>query len=459
MACCVATTSGRTQLSAAGTAEESLSTRTDKDVIHLVSQVRHNGYIAASPDYPAYSPHWIRDASWVAMSLIDYSEFNSRSESKLATLAHDAASRINKFHCLVLDRHLARMERGIDLTLEDKDKQLFNSLQSHVPARVDEFGRFYYGKFRSAAGTQFIIDDKQQLYSDSCLRQYDTVPLVLMALEREVRAFGADSLGLEQREFLRESGELLAKYIGKIYMTPSANSWEEDINRIHAYDIAAVHSGFSSLKYLSGEGIVPLSESDLDRISEFYHGKDSRGPRGFLRKHVVGGILTRRREPFVEGVQEGVDSEEMFIFTRFGIGDKELGEGVVRTTMHRIDSDLFDGNAAPIRYIGDEYFMGGRWLNLLFERAIYAIRNGDLDLAAQKIGYVAAKYGDSLPEQEIVNPASPGSLRGMRDLEENNGLPVQRLAWSYAARISAIIEFHRHMDESADEPLSSVARR
>ena len=435
-----------------------INARLSGDALHLVSQVRHNGYMPASPDYPAYSPHWLRDASWVAMALIDYSERMSGEDPRLATLAHSAASSINRFHCSVLDRYASNMERAVELTLEDNDKRMFNSLRSHVPARVDEYGGLYYGRFASAAGAQFAIDDRQELRRDSWLRQYDTVPLSLMAMEKEARAFGAESLGPVQRRFLRENGELLAEYMGKVYMTPSSNAWEEDNGRIHAYDVAAVHAGFSSLKCLSNEGLVPVPAGDLDRMSEFYSGKDGRGPVGFLRKHVVDGILTRRREPFVEGVQEGVDSEEMFIFTRFGIGDRELGEGVERATMNSIDSDLFGGNAAPIRYAGDEYFTGGRWLNLMFERAVYAAREGDLQMADRKIWYAEAKYGDSLPEQEIVNPASPDSQKGMLHLRENGGRPIQRLAWSYASRISAVLELGRRMQNGMGETVPSLMR-
>ena len=419
--------------------DHSLTAQMERDVMHLADQVRYNGYMPASPDYAWYTPHWIRDSSRVAISLFDYSASQSGSNPRLATLAHSAAKRINQFHASVLDRYSANMERAVELTLEERDKPVFNSLRSHPPARVDEAGRLYYRKLAAADGSPWIVDDRQQLYTDSWLRQYDTVPLALMAMERETRGFGNGGVGSEVADFLASRGELLANYMGKIYMTPCANAWEEHNNYIHAYDIGAIHSGFKSLKHFAAEGVVPLSKDEIDRAAGLYSGRGGRGPVGFLRKHVVGGVLTRRRKPFVDGMWEGVDGEELFIFNQFGIGDNELGQGVERATMDRIDADLFNGNMAGIRNLDDVYYEGGRWLILMFERGVHAARRGNPEPVREQIDYATAKYGDSLPEQEIVNPAHPESASGRRDLERNGGRPIQRLAWSYAARINATL--------------------
>lgn len=423
-------------------ADKTLHHEADSAALHLISQVRHNGFLSASPDYQAYSPHWIRDASWVAISLLNYSEFHSEANQKMAVLAHSVARRINTFHSFVIDKYSENMRRAVDLSLEDRDKAAFNSLASHVPARVDESGRLYVAKLRSASGREFTIDDRNHMHIDSNLRQYDTVPLALMALEKEARLCGPDGLSDYEKSFVRNTGPLLAEYMGKIYMTPCANAWEENNHLLHSYDIAAVHSGFRSLRYFIDAGLLDMTHGSLDSISDFYVGKDGRGPIGFLRKHVHDNILYGSREPFTEqSPRSGVNGEDMFIFTRFGIGDMELGDGVVKSTMAKIDSDLFNGNYAPIRYRGDEYFTGGRWLNLLFERSILSSWSGNFIDAVSRINYVARKYKNFLPEQEIVDPANPGSTRGMRDLEENCGEPIQRLAWSYAARIDATVEY------------------
>ncbi|MGC8673506.1 MAG: hypothetical protein ACP5TO_08460, partial [Thermoplasmata archaeon] len=62
-----------------------------KAALHLVKETAQNGYISAATDYSWYKPHWFRDSSWVAISLLAYYNFAKYSNSELASSALDAA--------------------------------------------------------------------------------------------------------------------------------------------------------------------------------------------------------------------------------------------------------------------------------------------------------------------------------------------------------------------------------
>lgn len=371
------------------------------------------------------------------MCAIGLLEFSSEQQKypnpHMSAAAFGAAHRINRFHCDVIERYSSSMRAAVALSFEDPR---FLFLSSHVPARVDWHGGILYdNRLRLPTGEIKTMDDIAELYKDSWLRQHDTVPLALLALETEHRLAGLDR---READFLRRNGRLLMDYLGKIYMTPSSNAWEIHNQWIHAYDVAAIHRAFQTLGYFSREGIMRIPESDLENAAGLYRGRDGTGPVGFLRKHVLDGVVYAERRPFYQvDKSHGVDSEEQFIFTRFGIGDKELGEGAVNATMSRILHDRFRGNVLPTRFDNDDYYLGGRWLLLGMEYSRYLARSGRAEEAQSILNYVVGKYGTSLPEQETVDPESPHSAEGMKFLRDNGGIPIQNLAWSHGAFLSA----------------------
>jgi GH15 family glucan-1,4-alpha-glucosidase len=133
----------------------------------------------------------------------------------------------------------------------------------------------------------------------------------------------------------------------------------------------------------------------------------------------------------------GVDSSELFIFSRFL--DGELGPDIEHKTFEEIVASRFGSNELPTRYPGDVYFTGGRWLLLGLECANYLARKGDRDAAERKIFHVLEQHFDSMPEQVLVDPESPNHEAGIRDLERNNGETIKELEWSYAEYVEAVL--------------------
>ncbi|MGC8538771.1 MAG: hypothetical protein ACP5MK_02800, partial [Candidatus Micrarchaeia archaeon] len=182
-----------------------------------------------------------------------------------------------------------------------------------------------------------------------------------------------------------------------------------------------------------------------ERISEIENGSYKGGPLGFVKDFFISnGILYDTRMPFSDAplTSLGVDSSTIFIFNRFGISGEMLGNGKIeKDTIREIDEKLFAGNTLPVRFLSDTYFKGGRWLLLGLEFSRYYSAHGKLDKGKEIIDYVLEKYGNSYPEQEIVNPATGIDWEGY--LKRNGNNPIQNLAWSYASVIDAIIEFYR----------------
>ncbi len=420
---------------------------------YLVGQVRGNGYVSASSSYGFYDMHWIRDASFVSIGLLDAAAFLKSKDSRLAEEARKAAGRINSFHCKIIDANAGRMERALGISLEDPG---FLMLENHIQARVGVDGDFYRGRVLDAHGNNFDVDDTRELASlNSWQRQYDALPLMLIALEKEARLFGIDE---EKRSVLEKRGEVIAKYLGKVHVTPCASIWEMDSDKLHPFTIGAIDRAFDSLRYFSRIGAVSIGEKEIVAIAEgLYRTGSGGGPVEFLKRHICEDVVYRLREPFREvDLQSGVDLSAIYLFTRFGMGEK-LGAGVERRTMERVEKDRFRGNALGTRYDGDVYFKGGRWI-LSVELAMYAAQKGEIQKASEIVAYVMDKYGNDLPEQEIVDPESPRSIEGEMDLRRNGGNAIQRLAWSYASMITAISTIFQSL-EGRREAFIEIARQ
>ena len=400
----------------------------------LTSRIGDNGFLSASATYSPYAPHWIRDASFVSIGLLDYATFSRNSGLEWES-AKSAAHRINVFHCKTIEKHMPEIENAIRTRLEDPD---FFKLKSHIPARVGPDGGYYVDS---------AINDSYQKEGRSGLIQYDSIPLMMHALYTEHKYFGLDET---EKEFLGKNIEKLLHYLGKTYFTECANMWEMETNVIHSYDVAAIYSAFEIAKKMSDEGLIQIKRQDIDSISSAYF---PGGPIEFLKKFFIrDNIIYREKASFAADpdISKSVDIAAIYLFTMFGINDKVLKmPGVEAATMSEIDKVLFSSNMLPIRFIGDEYFKGGRWLNVGAEFSKYLLSKGDDARAMGIVDYIIGKYGDKLPEQEIVNPASPNAQDPY--LSNNGNMPIDDLAWSYAAMLSTVSYFlGNRMRENAE---------
>ncbi len=384
----------------------------------LLNEIDESGYMRASSRYAPYWPHWIRDSSFVAISLCNLSRFIKNEEESLAKSFLDAAGRVNSFNMNAINMRIGNIKNTIRLPYEDEKHY---SIESHIPARIGRSMDLYRDD---------NLDDINGY--NKWLIQHDTVPLFLMSLESEKAARGRFTSA--QKQFLDSNSVTLGNYLNKISLTPSSNAWEMETNFMHPYTISAIYEGKRSLARMLLEENPRLFEKHWNGLI------DNSAIIKMLRLHVKDGIAYRRREPWSgPDTHAGVDSEQIFMFSRFGISDHDLGHGVKERTLQMIEKDLFSGNILPIRNLNDVYFHGGRWILLGLEYARYQALSGYLGNAFDIINYVLYKYSSSMPEQEMVAPANPGSAEGKKDIERNGGMPIQHLNWSYASAIDAMI--------------------
>jgi len=397
---------------------------------YLISSVHENGYISASNDYTWYKPHWFRDASWVSTSLLIYSDFIKQIDPVSSFKALQAASKIIRFN---IDSIIQFMPNIISLDNIPFENSEFFSLMHHMPSRVDANKMRYIGD---------SIDDTKELNTmHSWLIQYDTIPLILYSINIKSKLFGLDNF---ETLFLNKYVPEIASYLGKIYITECASAWEIDSNLLHAYDVAAVYSAFSSLKELSQKYDISIDKEAIEKIEgSLFPG----GPLAFIKKFFIhSNVLYNEKEPFKDFpiVEKGLDASEIFIFSNFGITGTTLGnESIEESTILEMERHLFSGNKLPIRFKGDTYYKGGRWLLLGLAFAEYYIKKGYIEKASDIIDYVIGKYKSSYPEQEVVNPSSPNEDRG-NFFALNGYKPIQNLAWSYAAVIMSTVSLLKY---------------
>jgi len=404
---------------------------------YLVSQIGLDGYLSAAKDYKWYKPHWFRDTSWVATALIRYAGYlKERGQEYREYL--EAANRIIEFNIGALEKYIPNLQNSLKINLEDEE---FFKLYNHMPARV--------GRSKELYNEDGMDDTPQKNVARSWLLQYDTIPLILMALYKKHQIFGLDA---REVAFLKSNAVTIANYLGKIFGTECASVWEIESELLHAYDVAAIHFAFKVLTEFSEQYELGIDEKEIEQIKNTLYKGD---PLQFLKRFFVhGGVLYRAKRSLESKpvIEKGVGSSAIFIFLNFGITGNDLGaQEIEKNTIERIEVDLFNGNMLPIRFLGDTYFNGGRWLLLGLSFAEYYANTNKLEKAKEILDYVIDKYKGSYPEQELVNPASPGADEGR--IKENGGKPIQDLAWSYAAVITASLAVLSAMQESIKEAM------
>jgi len=426
-----------------------------KDVIEwsdkITSYIDDNGYTRASLSYRFYRPHWIRDASFTALSLMEVArlikddkfldEINIpdklRKEIKEKSLNYERyASKIIDFNLNILENFKDDVKRFLDSSFENLP---YNVVNYNIPARVGSDAKLYRDE---------LMDDSRYANSFSGLVQNDSVPLIMITLE-----YKADSIGLNEKEisFLKENADTIFNFLTKSVRVQSANAWEIRSDMQHSYDIASIYKAMASLERISKKYDLGFDSLKVNKLLESDRFSN---PLAYLKKLFIDSdILYASRMPFSEkpNIDLGVDMSELIVFTLFGINDEVLEtENVEKKTVQEIEKDLFNGKLMAKRFKYDSYFFGGRWIISAAEKGLYLIKEGKLEEAEsilekltkgyyegwdkvdEKATRIIGEYKtNSFPEQIIYDPESPYSEDN--DYFKNNGNSViQDLMWSYA---------------------------
>jgi GH15 family glucan-1,4-alpha-glucosidase len=387
---------------------------------HLVSRVEPSGYISASNEYKHYGAHWFRDSSFVAISLLEFAGSRGADrEHKETALA--AATRVIDRNVEEIDKLTGAIRRAVETALDNED---FFKLSNQIYSRFGKEGMF--------------AEDTYQLeVRRSWLMQHDSLPLLLLSLEKKADSFG---LAPNDREFLNRNARLFADYLGKIYLTECSNIWEIGSDMLHSYDVASVYAAFRAMEHMCRLGEIDSME--VNEVRERESGLFPGGPLGFLKKYFVkDGVLYSSKRRFEDHPAEemGVDASAVYVFTDLQLRNGELGAGVEENTILKVERDLFGDRKMPWRYLGDRYFGGRPWVLLAEKFAAYYIEKGSTEKAIEIQNYVIEKFGERLPEQDNDFAQFPGGdLDG--ELARNGGKPIGELAWSYAEAVRALMK-------------------
>ncbi len=417
----------------------------------VTKYIEDNGYTRASLSYRFYKPHWIRDASFTALSLIEAASLIKDDKflnglnisDKLKKDLKEKSSNYDKYASKIIDFNLEVFENfkeNIKKFLNSSFESLpYNVVNYNIPARVGSDAKLYKDD---------LMDDNNYANSFSGLVQNDSVPLIMISLE-----YKADNIGLNEKEisFLKENSNMIFNFLTKSIRVQSANAWEIRSDMQHSYDIASIYRAMVSLNRISNKYNIGFDSSkvnillDSDRFSN---------PLTYLKKlSINSNILYACRMPFSDkpNIDLGVDMSELIVFTLFGINDDVLEtENVETKTIEEIENNLFNGKLMSKRFKYDSYFFGGRWIISAAEKGIYLIKKGKLDEAENMLkkltkGYyegwdkadekavnITGEYKiNSFPEQIIYDPESPNS-EDNNYFKNNGNSVIQDLMWSYA---------------------------
>ena len=422
-----------------------------KPLSKLLSHIDDKGFTKASLAYRWYEASWFRDSSMMAIGLCKAAEFLRSSQDPRYLESETAAGSIIKFLWGSLDKFHPNIERALSV---DITSDRFKRLENHIPARIGEDGGYF-----SCIQEGMPYSDAKEDNKYIRLRQYDSVPLTIMATEIIIDTAGENALGASTRRNIRSNLVDLTAYMLKVYKTASANAWELDDDEVHSYTVASISRGIRSAVSIAERlGIDLSSLGDLDEkvceIDRFIKETFVRDDILFKSATSSGGVSVAA-EPIRQ-----VDASAIFVFTLF---KPQIGKNVETATIERLEADLFNGNVLPIRYLEDTYFSGGRWPLLGLEFAKYYAERGDTESAYRIIKYVEEQYlnitGDgTIPEQELVNPAHPNE-----DLDnwfkKNGNRVIGELGWAAAEYLMAVVAYDKAVKEAAGKEALAAAVR
>ncbi len=459
---------------------EFLRKKTNDVVFYVISQIDKKGYIPASSNYEWYIPMWFRDSSFISISLTHNARYLNKTDQKNINIIKNASARLLNSMWKAIDGFSENIDRGIELPLENG--AFHNNILNHVPARFNQNYKVGWHRHRSdeeMISDNPVLEEEYDLNTSIWLKQYDSVPLLIIATNEYIKNFGIDENMAESLHKILKLLPKMIEYMNKVYVAPCSNAWEIDTHQIHAYDVAAIHCGMenalelikqfkkekknikNNLKKIK-ENIINdfdnqnlknielhlriinlVNNEELEEINENKILENINNINRFLKNHfIINKILYKATDNFrnENSLIKEVDGEELFILNRFK--PPCITKEIQDNTMQKIEEDLFNNNVLPIRFKGDTYFHGGRWPLLGLEAANWYINNNKIKEAKKIIDYITQKYllkDNKICEQELINPAS--KIDPDNYYEKQGNRIIDDLAWSESAYIYTVMNF------------------
>ena len=297
-----------------------------------------SGALIASPAFPVCRYAWLRDGAFCAHALDIVGET-------------EAASAFHAWVVRSIESHRAMIERAIE-RIDARDTPRPEEMP---PAR-------------------YTLDGSLEQPDDEPWPnfQVDGYGMWLWALSEHLR-------GLPAAGGLRDTIELVARYVESTWPLKSFSCWEEFDGGEHASTLGTAVAGLEAASRLLDE------RNWMERADD-------------VREHLLGRFLQSGR--FMRGpADERVDGSLLWLAVPFQV--LPVHDPRIEATVEAVRRDLHRPGGGVYRYRGDSYYGGGEWILLACSLAWHELQRGDRDAAEPLREWVRAQAqpnGD-LPEQ------------------------------------------------------------
>lgn len=349
-----------------------------KHSVDVIQRGQHaaGGYIA-SPNFSQYRFGWLRDGSYVALSM------DARGHG-------DSAERFHRWITEVVLAHADDVHAVIEARREgeEPDRSML------LPTRYTLEGE--------------REDEAHEAWPNFQLDGYGTW---LFSLASHLN----EPLSGDTAEKYREAVTLVGDYLSACWDMPCYDYWEEFGDRVHTSTLAAIAAG------LRAAGMLLKSEKYTERADVVL--------AYMLENCVVDGS-------FVKGPEDGrVDSSLVSIAVPFGL--VSVTDRVMARTAERIRTELSAPEGGIRRYVGDTYYGGNPWVLLTAWLGWFDRLAGDTpgyERARHWVRSTADVTTLDLPEQ-TTDQSQEGAESFVAEWTERWGAVAQPLLWSHAKYI------------------------
>jgi GH15 family glucan-1,4-alpha-glucosidase len=215
---------------------------------------------------------------------------------------------------------------------------------------------------------------------------------------------------------------LVARYLGALWETPSADAWEEAPERVHTGTQAAILAGLRAVPAITG-GMAPEAG---DAIAG-------------LERRLLEGTDAWTKWPG----SDAVDGSLLWLVAPYGLVAVEHPRA--RATLTRVERELVSRDGGVHRYLRDTYYGGGEWLLLTAALGRTYLRRaapGDREraLAARRWIEGQAAPDGTLPEQVATRALHPARIA---EWVHAWGESARPLLWSHATYLALSTELER----------------
>ena len=348
----------------------------------LNNQDRNGGYIAC-PNFKQYQYYWFRDGSFIAYAM------------DIAGQLHSA----ERYHTW-----------AINTILLNKMK-LNNVINKKKTGSIDASIDFFHCRFNA---------DGSDADGEWAYHQLDGLGAWLWSFGNHCRIEGVTQLSNEQAEAIN----LVYSYLQTLWDTPCYDCWEEDMNSVHTYTLAAIYGGLQTINR-----VYPLQGlPDLNNEIHEY----------ILRYLFKNGKFQKSTS------NQGIDANLLGLFVPFNVFSKD-NDGFQKT-LKKIESDLLTQKHGLHRYREDTYYGGGEWILLsAWLGWVYANQEKTYQ-AIEMLQWVETQFTDEgfLAEQTGNNLFHSTFL----DVWQNKWGPIASpLLWSHAMHIILFQAINKDLGE------------